>query len=76
MLLEEKINKPNVIMRSIHLQLITKGVIVFLDFILQVIKLYLLFQVITNMRYCCMFEIMTIQMHKVVKISGIVNRQT
>ena len=27
------------------------------------------------MRYCCMFEIMTIHMHKLVKISGIVNRQ-
>ena len=39
MLLEGKINKPNVIMRSIHLQLITKRVTVFLDFILQVIKL-------------------------------------
>ena len=25
--------------------------------------------------YCCMFEIMTIHMHKLVKISGIVNRQ-
>ena len=69
MLLEGKINQPNVIMRSIHLQLITKGVIVFLDFIQ-------LFQVIINMRYCCMFEIMTIQMHKLVKISGIVDRQT
>ena len=27
------------------------------------------------MRYCCMFEIMTIHMHKLFKISGIVNRQ-
>ena len=27
------------------------------------------------MRYCCMFEIMTIHLHKLVKIFGIVNRQ-